>query len=353
MSGRAESTARGAGRAGAGRRMPVVVVEGNKTQRALLRRVLEAEGDIEVVGEATNGAEAVDVVRRTRPKAVTLDLQIEGGGIEAIAALMAARPTPILVLSVAVQGVWATRAVDALAAGAADVLPKPPRWDKTAEATVRDRVRAMARVRVRPTPSAPVRTPPAPVERGARLVALAASTGGPAALAHVLAGLAGVSAPVLVVQHLHPDFMAGFVTWLGHASAIPVKAARAGERLKAGTAYVAPGHVHLRVGPGPSAVLDPRPEAIHRPSADELFRSVAAQAGAGAVGVLLTGMGSDGAAGLLAIRQAGGTTLAQDESTSAVFGMPQAAVKAGAAAQVLPLDELAAAVLAALAAPVR
>lgn len=333
----------------------VAVVEANVTQRALLRRVLEAEGDLHVVGEAATADEAVALVRSTRPKVVTLDLHIEGGGIDAIAALMEMGPVPILVLSVAVDGAWSDRAVEALAAGATEVLAKPTRWDRAAESRVRARVRAIAGVRSSPTPAPPPRPAP-PVEAprtSTRAVALAASTGGPAALAAVLQHLAGVTAPVLVVQHLHADFTEGFVDWLGRSSAIPVQPARHDERLKPGVAYVAPGDVHLRVGTGLTAVLDPKPESIHRPSANELFASLAASVGAGGVGVLLTGMGADGADGLLAMRQAGALTIAQDEASSVVYGMPGAAVKAGAAAKVLALSDIPAAVLTALARPAR
>ena len=342
------------------RPVTVVVVEGNKTQRALLCRVLQAEGDIEVVGMATTADEAVAVVKATAPKVVTLDLQIDGGGINAITELVRTRTTPVLVLSVAVQGAWATRAVDALAAGAAEVLPKPIRWDDAAQRGLRDEIRRLAGVRVRPAATTAVVNPPArqsgsePSVPPDRLVAIAASTGGPVALAHVLSKLDGVNAPVLVVQHLHPDFVTGFVSWIGKSSALPVKAATHGERLKGGVVYIAPGGVHLRVGVSSTVVLDPSPDdAIHRPSADELFHSVAANAGAHAVGVLLTGMGADGAAGLLAIQAAGGTTIAQDEATSAVYGMPRAAAKLGAAGRVLPLDRIGEAVVAACGRPRR
>lgn len=330
----------------------VAVIEGNKTQRAQLRRVLEADGDLRVVAEAASAEEAVAVVRVARPHVVTLDLQVAGGGIEAIEALIQQRPLPILVLSVAVEGAWSARTVDALAAGATEVLAKPTRWDKAAEARVRDRVRAIAGLKAGTTaaPPMPAPGPPAaPAGSPARAVGLAASTGGPAALAAVLGRLAGVPAPVLVVQHLHADFTAGFVDWLGRSSAIPVRPAQNGERLKPGVAYVGPGDVHLRLGPGLTAVLDRTPESIHRPSANELFGSMAASVGAGGVGVLLTGMGSDGAAGLLAMRKAGAATIAQDDATSVVYGMPAAAVKAGAAGKVLALDAIPDAILTALA----
>ena len=337
-------------------RVTVAVIEGNNTQRALLRRVIEADGDLVVVGEASTAADAVALVRAKRPQVVTLDLQITGGGIGAIAELIAMRPVPILVLSVAVAGAWSTRAVDALAAGATEVLAKPVRWDRRAEANVRDRVRAIAGVRAVAKP-APAR-PPASTVRPAgapassrRVVALAASTGGPAALAEVLGRLNGVSAPVLVVQHLHADFTDGFVAWLARTSAIPVEPARDGVRLKPGIAYVAPGDVHLRVSPRLTAVLDAAPNSIHRPSANELFASVASCVGPGGIGVLLTGMGTDGADGLLSLRKAGGVTIAQDEESSVVYGMPAAAVKLGAAGKVLPLGRIPDAVLTALAGP--
>ena len=335
------------------RRTTVVVVESNKTQRSLLRRVLEEDGTIEVVGDAAGSAEAVELVRAARPHVVTLDLQVEGGGIQAIGAIMQARPTPILVLSVAVEGAWATRAVDALAAGAAEVLPKPLRWDDAAKSGLRGQVRSIAGVRVRRGDALPTAPPPRPGPvRPDRVVAIGASTGGPVAVSHVLSKLQAAAAPILVVQHLHADFVAGFVTWLAKATGLPVRTARHGERLKPGVVYVGPGNVHLRVGGGCSVVLGHEPDRIHRPSADELFSSVADHFGAGAVGVLLTGMGADGAKGLLHIREAGGATIAQDEATSAVFGMPQAAVRLGAARRVLPLDEIGDAVMSALSKPV-
>ena len=327
------------------KQLKVVVVEQNRTQCALLKRVLQADGDIEVTATAATAAEAVAAVRSAKPDVVTLDLQIEGGGINAIAEIMANTPTAILVLSVAVQGVWAPRAVDALAAGAADVLPKPARWNREAESLIRERVRVNGGIRVGGAPPPPLPQPASPKPAIDAVVAVAASTGGPAALATVLAGLGGIEVPVLVVQHLHPDFMNGFVSWLDRLTTLPVKAARTGERIKRGQVYVAPAGMHLRLGGSGVVVLDPEPPRIHRPSADELFSSVARSVGDRAVGVLLTGMGSDGAEGLLEIKRAGGVTIAQDEATSAVFGMTQAAVRAGAVDHVLAIDAVAEAVL--------
>jgi two-component system chemotaxis response regulator CheB len=177
------------------------------------------------------------------------------------------------------------------------------------------------------------------------VVALAASAGGPVALAEVLGGLAGLPAPVLLIQHIDGGFMDGFVKWMARVSALPVRTARDGDPLRAGVVYVAPSGTHCRLGWGRRIALDPNPEGLHRPSADELFVSLSLRAGSAGIGVLLTGMGSDGAQGLLALRRKGGHTIVQDEQTSAVYGMPAAAAKLDAAVEILPLPQIAAAVM--------
>jgi two-component system chemotaxis response regulator CheB len=202
-------------------------------------------------------------------------------------------------------------------------------------------------------------------------VAIAASTGGPAALAEILPSLGGLAVPVLVVQHLHPQLVDGFVGWMQRVSALPVVVAADGDRPQPGIVYIAPAGAHLKLAPAPGLsgvpvgppraiptggrrlVLDPDPPGLHRPSADELFRSVAATAGGQAVGVLLTGMGEDGAAGLLALRGQGAVTIAQDEPTSVVFGMPEAATRLGAAGEVLGLGQIHGAIRSAVAGLVR
>ena len=176
-------------------------------------------------------------------------------------------------------------------------------------------------------------------------MAIAASTGGPAALATVLSGLAGLAAPVLVVQHLHPDFVEGLVAWMGRVSALPVELASHGSPLRHSVVYIGPGGTHLKVDKELRIVLDPRPATTHRPSADELFGSVASHAGPRGIGVVLTGMGDDGTAGRQALRTAGGLTFGQDEGSCAVFGMPRAAQKAGAVDDLLPVDRIAGAIL--------
>lgn len=332
--------------------LTVVVVEDSPVQRAHLVRALEAEGDIKVVGEAVGAAEAVGVVQRHKPDVVTVDLQLaDGGGHHAIEQIMGYAPAPILVLSASVAGPESAAAVEALVAGALDALPKPARWTAGTEAELRKRVRTLRGATVIRHPRGR-RKPPGTSERAARpvgdrvpVVAVAASTGGPPAVAKLLAGLAGVSAAVLVVQHLHADFIDGFVSWMARVSPLTVEPAVHGAALRPGVVSVAPGGAHLKVDADGRIVLDPLPRTLHRPSADELFRSVAAHRRARAVGVLLTGMGDDGAQGLLAMRTAGAVTLAQDEATSAVYGMPRAAAAIDAATTVLPLDQIPAAVL--------
>lgn len=334
----------------------VVVVEDSLVQRAHLVRTLEAEGDITVVGEAAGAVEAIALVQSLRPDVVTLDLQIpDGGGQLVIEQVMAVAPTPILVLSASVASRGSVAAVEALVAGAVDVLPKPVRWSPAEEAALRSQVRLVSGVAVvhRSRSGSRGRRPVA-VERAASgsaisIVAIGASTGGPAALAEVLSGLNGLRASVIVVQHIHADFVGGLVTWMERAATMPVELARAGELLKVGMITIAPGDVHLRVDREARIVLDPSPESVHRPSVNELFSSLAKRPAGRNVGVLLTGMGEDGAAGMLELRRRGDVTIAQDEATSVVFGMPRAAQRLGAVTQVQPLEKIAAAIARAVA----
>jgi two-component system, chemotaxis family, protein-glutamate methylesterase/glutaminase len=322
----------------------VVVAETATDVRAQIVRMLEADGDIAVIAQAGTTAEAIDSIVSLRPDMASVDLHLPGGGVTVIQEVMARAPTPILVLSQTVDDTQTQLVVEALSAGALDALPKPVEWTKDLGAQLRRTVRLLTKVHVvRHRRSTEPRGPtPASSDRSAvpHVVAIAASTGGPSALAIVLAGLGGLAAPVLVVQHLHEDFTAGLVEWMSRESALPVQLAEDGDTARAGRVYVAPGGVHLRLGPALRLELDAAPVAIHRPSADQLFFSLAEQVGAAAVGVLLTGMGDDGARGLLAIQRAGGRTLAQDEASSAVFGMPAAAQRLGAVTELLAPEAL-------------
>jgi two-component system chemotaxis response regulator CheB len=327
-----------------------VVIEDSPTQRNQLVRIIQADGDIEVVGLATTAGEAVELIGRIRPDVVALGLRArDPAGRNTIEQIMARTPTAILALCPALEGPHAVRTLDALAAGALDVLPRPSSWTPSDEAQLRRCMRSLHKAgpvrppRVRAAGGREGSVPPPPTAHS--VVALAASTGGPPALAEVLSGLGGLDAPVLVVQHIHQDFVPGLVAWMARACPLPVEVARHGEPALPGRVYIAGGGLHLRLDIRRRLALSPLPVMIHRPSADELLRSVAEHAGAAGIGVVLTGMGDDGARGLLALRQRGGRTLAQDEATSAVFGMPQASQRLGAVKEMLALGDIAAVVM--------
>ena len=341
----------------AGGPVRVVVVEDSPSQRAHLVRALQADGDIVVVGEAQSAPEAIRAVERLRPDVITLDLVIpDGGGQYAIEQIMARMPTPILVLSATFDSREATPAIDTLVAGALGAFPKPRRWTAPDEVALRQRLRSLNGVTVVRHPRGHIKTsslvsgrksrgPTRPIVTGHRVVALAASTGGPPALATILSGLGSLRAPVLVVQHIHPDFVDSLVDWMDKVTDLTVCRAETGQRLEPGTVYIGPGGVHLRVDSHRRILLDPEPFMLHRPSASELLSSLARHVGADGIGVVLTGMGEDGADGLLELRRAGGTTIAQDAASSTVFGMPRAADRIGAAASVVPLGAIAATIL--------
>jgi two-component system chemotaxis response regulator CheB len=334
-------------------RIRVVVVEDMPTARQLVVGILSADPEIEVVGQAADGSEAIGLVRKLRPDAITMDvMMMPMDGIAATKAIMSERPTPIVIVtSLDVNEV--TLSMRALGAGALSALPKPrgpgsPAFAEDARRLVTT-VKAMSRVALlrRPSaaePPAPSSPPAAPSGPRGRIVAIAASTGGPAALQRI-AGLlpAGFPAPVLVVQHIALGFAEGFARWLSTAGPLPVHVATEGAPLAPGLVLVAPDDRHLGVTPDGArvALSSALPVGGFRPSGTPLFRSVAAAYGSGAVAVILSGMGRDGVEGLRAIRSAGGRILAQDAASSAVHGMPGAAVEAGLADASLPPDGIA------------
>lgn len=330
-----------------------LLVHHSPEARRQLTEVLQRDGDITVLVSAPGTLEAVLRVQQDHPDVVVLELrQGDQDGQHAIEQIMALAPTPILVLSVGGGDAGSPAAAAALRAGALDVLATPIEWTAAGEAHLRRSVRQLDKVVVIRHPrggrSSAAPAPP----RGGRLtavVAIGASTGGPSALADVLSGLAGLQAPVFVVQHLHADFTGGFLRWMSRASALPVEVAQHRQVAQPGHVYLAPGDLHLRLGPDLHIELAALPATLHRPSVDQLFHSLAEHAGAGSIGVLMTGMGEDGARGLLAIHRKGGRTLAQDEASSAVFGMPRAAQRLGAVTEMVSLDRLAGAVCRAVA----
>jgi len=334
----------------------VVVCDDSRTYVQALTRVLEADDDIEVVRSYASAEQLLDGLRLLRPDLVTMDLELPGmDGVEATRRIMADHPVPVVVVS-AHTGAGSVRAAEALDAGAVDVVHKPEiQLGATTSAVavaLRRRMRRLSRVRVdrrspprskrSPTRSRPAASAPVPTwrARDTRVIAIAASTGGPSALRAVLGALpARLDVPVLVVQHMTEGFTEGLVRWLDATVPPPVSLAADGVVAAPGV-WLAPDGAHLVVGGGLRMRLDARtPPDPHRPSADILFRSLAATVGAGVAVAVLTGMGVDGADGVAAIVAAGGVAIAQDAASAAVDGMPLAAARAGAQ-RVLALDDI-------------
>ncbi len=334
----------------------VLVADDSATARALLVQVLNADPEIRVVGEAGDGQEAIELAQRLRPDLVTMDIHMPRlDGLAATREIMITAPTPIVIVTGSTQAREVATSMDTLRIGALDVLVKPPSpaapgFEAAARALTAT-VKAMAGVKVvrhwRSPSSSPSHRPPAPLTpppRGVRagVVAIATSTGGPAALQRVLSGLGPrFPAPILVVQHITPGFTDGLATWLGSVCPLRVRTATHGEPLEPGSAYLAPDGRHLGVSGRAAALSDAPPIGGFRPSGTHLFESAARAFGAATVAVILTGMGDDGVEGLRAVRRAGGRVIAQDEESSVVFGMPGAAIAAGLADAVLPLDAIA------------
>ncbi|HVC88587.1 MAG TPA: chemotaxis-specific protein-glutamate methyltransferase CheB [Gaiellaceae bacterium] len=336
------------------RRTRVLVCEDSKTFATALTRTLEHGGEIEVVGVRTSAEAAIADLQKLAPDLITMDIELPGmSGLEAVEHIMSVRPTPILVLSSHVASDSKMSAA-ALAAGALDAVAKSDLSltapDGVAAVAFRRRVLMLSRARVIRHPRARLvrkggrPSAVAPIREGT-VVGICASTGGPQALLTVLSALpATYPIPILVVQHIAAGFTDGLAQWLDGVVPLPVRVAADGAPLEPGVTVAAEG-AHLVLDGARLALDRITPAGLHRPSADVLLRSIAAGAGAAGVAVVLTGMGRDGAAGLGEVERAGGLTIAQDEATSAVFGMPKEAAKHGARL-VLPVEEIAAALAA-------
>lgn len=321
----------------------VLVVDDSPTVRAVLRRLLARTHDLTVVAEAGDGAEAVELVRRLEPDVVLMDVEMpQLDGWAATEQIMRERPTPVLVLSSRVDRDQQQAAFRAMRSGALDVVPKPidtAGWELLHD-TLPQTVRAAAQ-RGRGTPAASVRggaaaSSEALAARGSELhwVAIGASTGGPPAVRELLEALpTPCPVRVVIVQHIAAGFEEAMVEWLARDLGRDIRLADDGEEPRPGSVRFAPAGAHLRLSADGSLRLDRRtpPRSGHRPSVDELFFSCARNLPQRSAGVLLSGMGSDGAAGLLALRRAGGLTVVQDAASSAIWGMPRAALDCGAA----------------------
>lgn len=332
-------------------RIRVLVVDDSAVVREVLSRELSADPAIEVVGTAMDPYVARDKIVGLSPDVITLDLEMPRmDGITFLRRLMRYQPLPVVVVS-SLTPEGSEAALDALAAGAIDVVAKPgPSYavgEMSADLIARIKAASQARVgRARFKKSSTPDRLPALKTTTTRIVAIGASTGGTQALARILGEMPADGPAVLVVQHMPEGFTRSFAERLDAECALHVREAEDGEVIAPGKALIAPGNRHLllrRSGAVYRAEVKDGPEVSrHRPSVDVLFRSVASAAGSNAVGVILTGMGDDGADGLVAMRAAGAATIAQDDATSVVWGMPGEAVARGGACEVLPLGSIAA-----------
>ena len=322
----------------------VLICEDSRTFAVGLSRLLERDHEIDIVGVCETAEQAIARLPALKPDLVTMDLELPGmSGVDAIEQIMGVLPVPILVLSGHVER-RSQMALRALAAGALDALPKAELDigdpDSAAAEALRQRVKLLSGVKVISHPRGRLRQRivPSYPSRSASIIGICASTGGPRALAVMLADVpATFRIPILVVQHISPGFVDGFAAWLDTQVPLHVQLAVPGAMPAPGV-WIAPEGAHLILTAHDRIALDTTTVAdLHRPSGDVLLTSLAAAAGADAVAVVLTGMGRDGAEGLRDVRDAGGLTIAQDEETSAVFGMPRAAAECGSEL-VLPLD---------------
>lgn len=354
----------------------VLLVEDSPVALMILKRLLSSVGDIEVVGTARTGKQALGMLTRLNPQVICTDLHMpEMDGWEFTSEVMATFPRPILVISASVQPKDTYNVFRALEAGAVDIFPKPtsesiPDYEALQQELIK-KIRVLSGVSVftrhrrqsKPTsqtsqpaspkvhqvspatsqPTTPVPKVPSSTVRRSQIIGIGASTGGPQALYAILSKIpAGFPVPIVCVQHISEGFLLGLVEWLRMKCKLPIQIAPSGEMPQPGTIYFPPERMHLELTKqGRFWYSTAPPLGGHRPSVDVTLKAIAAYYGSSAVGVLLTGMGSDGAQGMKAIADAGGTTVAQDESSCVVFGMPKVAIALGSAQHVLPLPEIA------------
>lgn len=331
------------------RPIKVLVVDDSAVVRKLLTDALAAEPGIEVVGAAADVFVARDLILQRDPDVMTLDVEMPRmDGLTFLRRVMEHRPMPVIIVSSITQrGSAAT--VEALRLGAVDVIAKPggPGSVGAIAAQIAERVRAIRAGGVRLKRLEPAAPPPPPVRmrrRSGALILIGASTGGPQAIESLLTRLPADTPPIVIVQHMPPLFTKAFAERLDRSCPVRVCEAAGGELLEPGCAYIAPGDHHLiveRVGVQlQTALRDGPPVHYQRPAVDVLFHAAARLTGVPIVALVLTGMGRDGAAGLLALRQAGAHTIAEDEQSCVVFGMPKEAIAAGAATEVATLLQM-------------
>ncbi len=340
----------------------VLIVDDSAVARDLLKHIFESDPGILVIGEAKDGKEAIEFVAANKPDVITMDIEMPRlNGFEATRRIMETTPVPIVIITASWDPKDVAKAWSAMEAGAVAALEKPrysteADYKKDADNIV-DTVKLMSEVKVVrrwPSSRSGVLTSDTsnhivkePTLDRYGIVAIGASTGGPPVIKELLGSLpANFSAPIVVVQHIAKNFTAGFVEWLDRSSSLNVRVAKHTDRLEAGNVYVAPDGSHMRVDLSNRVVLtDDPPENGLRPSVSYLFRSVAKIFGNRAVGILLTGMGKDGANELKILKDKGSITIAQDKESSVVHGMPGEAIKLGGASHIASPDKIAALLL--------
>lgn len=331
----------------------VLIVDDSPTMRGLIKAVLRSDPAISVVGEAGDAAEARVAIKELNPDVITLDIEMPNmNGLEFLEKIMRLRPMPVIMVSTLThRGAEATLA--ALELGAFECVGKPLPGDPAPFAHLAELVKVAARsqrhlagapAQAAPQPAAPVHSAAADYQPSRKIIGIGASTGGVEALLAVVSKFPANCPPTVITQHMPATFTKSFAERLNRVCPAQVKEAEDGDRLEIGRVYLAPGgsrHLEVANAMAPRCVLtEGDPVNGHRPSVDVLFNSIATLAGSKAVGVILTGMGRDGAAGLLKMRQAGATTIGQNEKTSVVYGMPRVAHEMGAVAIQLPLQQI-------------
>jgi len=332
----------------------VLIVDDSETSRLALRYIINRAEDMEIVAEAKSGEEGIRLTEKLRPDIILMDMVMPGmDGLEATSEIMHQVPTPIIVISASLEGSETEIAFRAMRRGALTVLQKPvgplePQYPAQADRILQT-LRTMSGVRVihhkrvfsPPTKTASKPVIPKPVLGRADVVAIVSSTGGPGALSEILGKIpVNYPLPIIVVQHITADFLPSMVKWLNTVASLNVQIAVEGDSPSVGNVYFAPGHAHLCLDSAGRFCFNTKTKASITPSGDVLLESIAKYYQARAVGVILTGMGDDGTVGLGKMYQAGAFTIAQDEASSVVFGMPQAAIKKGVVRSVLSLSEI-------------
>lgn len=337
----------------------VLIIDDSALVRSLLTEIINREPDMEAIGAAPDPLAAREMIRASNPDVLTLDVEMPRmDGLDFLERLMRLRPMPVVMVSTLTER-GAEVTLRALELGAVDFVAKPrigiASGMQELARDIADRIRAAAQAKLHrragapqaPAPEGQAKARPASYSRLSteKLIAIGASTGGTEAIREVLTRLPADSPAVLITQHMPPGFTRSFAQRLDSSCRITVSEAEDGERVLPGHAYVAPGGRHMRLARSGSnyvvAIDDGEPVNRHRPSVDVLFRSVAAYAGPNALGVMLTGMGKDGAAAMLEMKRAGSFTIAQDEASCIVFGMPKEAIALGAVDEVLPVTRIA------------